>query len=176
MPMQINETSILNKYTPLINRTVNCFVNKLNPNNRNGVLDAEDLRQEVTIAVLTIIRTDGEEALQRNRLTFIHVMWEAVRKAYPVSIPYYAFGNQHREPINLIAFEEGFTDASLTHEEEPDTITRIMIDQLPEPKRTIIRMTLDGMSQMEIAHALGVSKATMSRMFQRTKDSIKRIL
>lgn len=176
MSMQINETSILNKYDPLINHTVNCFVNKLNPNNRNGVLDAEDLKQEVIIAMLTIIRSEGEEALQRNRLTFIHVMWEAVRKAYPVSIPYYAFGNQHREPLNLIAFEAGSTDASLTHAEEPDTIIRIMIDQLPEPKRTIIRMTLDGMSQREIAHALGVSYATMSRMFHQAKDSIKRTL
>ena len=57
--------------------------------------------------------------------------------------------------------------------EEADTITRIMIDQLPEPQRTIARMKLDGMSQREIAHALGVSDATMSRMFQRLKKSIK---
>ena len=106
MSMQINETSILNKYTPLINHTVNCFLNKLNPHNRNGVLDAEDLRQEVTIAMLSIIRAEGEEALTRNRLTFIHVMWEAVRKAYPLSIPYYAFGNQHRQALNLATFEE----------------------------------------------------------------------
>ena len=170
------EQTLIYKYTPFINHTVNRFMNKLNPHNRNGVLDEEDLKQEIIIAMLTIIRTDGEEALHRNRLTFIHVMWEAVRRAYPLSIPYHAFGNQHREPLNLTPFEEWYEDSSLTHEEEPDTITRIMIDQLPEPKRTIIRMKLDGMEQQEIAHALGVSNATMSRMFQRTKDSIKRIL
>ena len=100
------EQTLINKYTPLINHTVNCFVNKLNPHNRNGVLDAEDLRQEVNIAMLSIIRAEGEEALTRNRLTFIHVMWEAVRKAYPLTIPYYAFGNQHRQALNLATFEE----------------------------------------------------------------------
>ena len=168
-----NESILINKYTPLLTATVTTFMNKLNPHNRNGVLDAEDLRQEVTIAFIDIIRTQGEEALTHNRLTFIHVMWDAVRRAYPLSIPYYAFGNQHRQALNLATFEEWYEDPSLTHEEEPDTITRIMIDQLPEPQRTIARMKLDGMSQREIANALGVSDATMSRMFQQLKNSIK---
>lgn len=173
MSTPLDETNILTKYTPFINHTVTHFMSKLNPYNRNGVLDAEDLKQEVIITILTIIRKDGEEALHRNRLTFIHVMWEAVRKAYPLSIPYHAFGKQHRQPLNLVSFEEWYEDPSLTHEEEPDTIFHIMIDQLPELQRTIIRMKLDGRTQREIAHVLGMSNTTMNRMYQRLKSSIK---
>ena len=66
-----------------------------------------------------------------------------------------------------------FDDEAHVQDIEDDTLTQIMIDQLPEPQRTIVRMKLDGMTQSEIAHALGVSDATMSRMFQRLKESIK---
>ena len=58
-----NESILLTKYAPLLNHTVTAFMDKLNPHNRNGVLDADDLRQEVTIAFIGIIRTQGEEAL-----------------------------------------------------------------------------------------------------------------
>ena len=168
-----NETQLLHKYAPFINRTAGTFMGKLDPHNRNGVIDLEDLRQEVTIAFLQIIRTEGEEAIFQNRLTYLHVMWDTVRKAYPFAIPYYAFGTQSKEPIYLFSVEEdGETDAFARGGEE-DIITQIMIDQLPEPKKTIIRMKLDGMSQREISHALGVSDATVSRMIQRLRRSIK---
>ena len=168
-----NESILINKYAPLLTATVTTFMNKLNPHNRNGVLDAEDLRQEVTIAFIDIIRTQGEEALTHNRLTFIHVMWDAVRRAYPLSMSYQAFGKQSRDAIYFPTVDECFEDEALVQWEEANTLTRIMIDQLPEPQRAIARMKLDGMSQREIAHALGVSDATMSRMFQRLKNSIK---
>ena len=168
-----NESNLLNKYAPLLNKTVTNFMNKLNPHNRNGVIDIEDLRQEVTIAFLQIIRTEGEEAIFQNRLTYLHVMWDTVRKAYPFSIPYYAFGTQSKNPMYLFSAErDGETDAFARGGEE-DIITRIMLDQLPEPQRTIIRMKLDGMSQKEIAHTLGICDATVSRMIQRLKESIK---
>ncbi len=173
MSMLYNESALLNKYAPLLNATVTNFMHKLNPNNRNGVLDAEDLRQEVTIAFIDIIRTQGEEALTHNRLTYLHVMWDAVRKAYLLSTPYHAFSTRHREAIYFPTIDECFEDEALVQEEEDDTLTQIMIDQLPEPQRNIIRMKLDGMSQREIAHVLGVSDATMCRMFQRLKESIK---
>lgn len=167
------EQDIIRRNSNYINATVTTFMNKLNPHNRNGVLDAEDLRQEVTIAFIGIIRTQGEEALTRNRLTYLHVMWDAVRKAYPLSMSYHAFGTQSREAIYFSTVDQCFEDEALVQDIEDDTLTRIMIDQLPEPQRTVTRMKLDGMSQREIAHALGVSDATMSRMFQRLKESIK---
>lgn len=174
-----NESILLTKYAPLLNHTVSTFMHKLNPHNRNGVLDADDLRQEVTIAFIGIIRTQGEEALTRNRLTYLHVMWDAVRRAYPLAMSYQAFGKQNRKPMTVEGLEglEGLEGCSeeeaLVQDIESDTLTQIMIDQLPEPQRTIVRMKLDGMSQREIAHALGVSDATMTRMFQRLKSSIK---
>lgn len=168
------EQTLICKYTPLINHTVSTFMHKLNPHNRNGVLDADDLRQEVTIAFIGIIRTQGEEAITRNRLTYLHVMWDAVRRAYPLAMTNYAFNNaQKREPIHFHTVEGCFEEEALLQDIESDTLTQIMIDQLPEPQRTIVRMKLDGMSQREIAHALGVSDATMTRMFQRLKNSIK---
>ena len=173
MSMLYNESTLLTKYAPLLNHTVATFMHKLNPSNRNGVLDADDLRQEVTIAFINISRTHGEEALARNRLTYLHVMWDAVRRAYPLAMSYQAFGKQNRKPMTV---EGCFEDEALVQDIEDDTLTRIMIDQLPEPQRTIVRMKLDGMSQREIALALGVSDATMSRMFQRLKGSIKKDL
>ena len=164
------EQTLICKYTPLINHTVSTFMHKLNPHNRNGVLDADDLRQEVTIAFIGIIRTQGEKALTRNRLTYLHTMWDAVRRAYPLAMSYQAFGKQNRKPMTV---EGCFDDEALVQDIEDDTLTQIMIDQLPKPQRTIVRMKLDGMTQSEIAHALGVSDATMSRMFQRLKESIK---
>ncbi|MDD6051331.1 MAG: sigma-70 family RNA polymerase sigma factor [Clostridiales bacterium] len=168
-----NESILLTKYAPLLNHTVTAFMNKLNPHNRNGVLDADDLRQEVTIAFIGIIRTQGEEALTRNRLTYLHVMWDAVRRAYPLAMSYQAFGKQNRKPMTVEGLEGCSEEEALVQDIESDTITQIMIDQLPEPQRTIVRMKLDVMSQREIAHALGVSDATMTRMFQRLKSSIK---
>ena len=167
------EQTLICKYTPLINHTVSTFMHKLNPHNRNGVLDADDLRQEVTIAFINIIRTHGEEALARNRLTYLHVMWDAVRRAYPLAMSYQAFGKQNRNHMYTPTVEGCFADEALVQDNEDDTLTRIMIDQLPEPQRTIIQMKLNGVSQREIALALGVSDATMSRMFQRLKNSIK---
>lgn len=167
------EQEIIRRNSNYINATVATFMHKLNPYNRNGVLDADDLRQEVTIAFIGIIRTQGEEALTRNRLTYLHVMWDAVRKAYPLSMSYHAFSTQSREAIYFPTVDECFEEKELVQEEEDDTLTRIMIDQLPEPQRTIVQMKLDGMSQRDIAHALGVSDATMCRMLQRLKKSIK---
>ena len=164
------EQTLICKYAPLINHTVATFMQKLNPSNRNGVLDADDLRQEVTIAFINIIRTHGEEALARNRLTYLHVMWDAVRRAYPLAMSYQAFGKHNRKPMTVEGCVE---EETLVQDIEADTLTRIMIDQLPEPQRNIVRMKLDGMSQREIAHALGVSDATMTRMFQRLKNNIK---
>lgn len=168
-----NEANILSKYTPLLNATVTTFMHKLNPHNRNGMIDAEDLRQEVTIAFIGIIRTQGEEAITRNRLTYLHTMWDAVRRAYPLTMSYQAFGKQNRKPIHTPSVGGCFEDEALVQDTEADTLTRIMIDQLPEPQRTIVQMKMNGMSQREIALALGVSDATMSRMFQRLKESIK---
>ncbi len=167
------EQTLICKYTPLINHTVSTFMHKLNPHNRNGVLDADDLRQEVTIAFINIIRTQGEEALTRNRLTYLHVMWDAVRRAYPLAMSYQAFGKQNRKQMYTPTVEGCFEDEAFVQDIEADTLTRIMIDQLPEPQRTIVQMKLNGMSQREIALALGVSDATMTRMFQRLKSSIK---
>ena len=167
------EQDIIRRNSDYINATVTAFMNKLNPHNRNGVLDADDLRQEVTIAFIDIIRTQGEEALAHNRLTYLHVMWDAVRKAYPLSMPYYAFGKQSREPMSFPTLDGYLEAEELAEDDEDNILTRIMIDQLPEPQRAIVRMKLTGMSQREIARALGVSDATMTRMFQRLKESIK---
>ena len=150
----------------------------------SGVIDADDLLQEVTLCFLLEVKRYGEEEARRHKRTLFHSMYMAAIRAYPLSMPKRTSGyKQLRERMGLtfqpweqlseysIREEYSLTDAVMT---ERDILSSIERDgELNEEERYIIELKYQGMNQREIARILNTYDVAITRKIQAIKKKLK---
>lgn len=170
---------ILERNEAFLKTTVSAFMRRCSQRNRNGVISREDLMQEVALSFLAETEKHGEEQARRQRITYIHVMYSAVIRAYPLSVPKRTSGFK-----NITAKQLTFSQwESMAHrisvkDFTAKTIERLSIQErlegLSERDRKIIRWRLEGMTQREIAKRIGLTDVQMCREMKRIRDELMR--
>lgn len=150
----------------------------------SGVIDAEDLLQEVTLCFLSEVKRYGEEEARRHKRTYFHSMYMAAIKAYPLSVPKRSQGFKelkknlalHFEPWEEVAEyrlrEEYYIPEKIVSEREV-LLTIEREGGLNREERYIIELKAQGMNQKEIARILHTSNATVTRRVKEIKRKLK---
>lgn len=160
--------------------TVSKFMRKCSQKNRNGVVDREDLFQEVTLCFLSEVERYGEETARTHGRTLFNSMYKAVMTAYPLSVPKRTNGFKQitAKGIWLDRWEDMGERIRM---EDPSSriIDRISfherLEELSDSDRQIIQWRLEGLSQREIGKRMGLSGVQMCREMKRIKAEITRI-
>lgn len=150
----------------------------------SGVIDADDLLQEVTLCFLSEVKRYGEEEARRHKRTLFHSMYMAAIRAYPLSMPKRTSSyKQLRERMGLtfqpweqlseysIMEEYSLTDTVMTEREILSSIEKD--GELNEQERYILELKYQGMNQTEIARILNTTSATITRKIQGIKRKLK---
>lgn len=171
--MMIKE--IYSQYLPYIKSRVNYFLRRRTFQD-NPIVSKEDLMQEAIIWFIQTERTEGLEAALRNRLSLHRALYDAVRKAYPVSYPYGAYRKKAALRFEPIEESAGIADSAPFHsgDMEECIAERIdmerMISSLTATEQRVMNLKLRGMSQREIALALSVTESTVSHTMKRIRE------
>lgn len=159
--------------------TVSKFMSRCSQKNRTGVLNREDLMQEVTLCFLAEAERYGEETARTHGRTLFQSMYRAVMGAYPLSVPKRtsSFKQLTKAPLWLDRWED-MAGRIRTGDPSSRIIDRISIqerlEELSEGDRQIIRWRLEGLSQREIGKRIGLTDAQMCREMKRIKAEITR--
>lgn len=151
---------------------------------QSGVIDAEDLLQEVTLCFLSEVERYGEEEARKHRRTLFNSMYMAAIKAYPLTMPKRTSGyKQLRDSMGLtfqpweqlseysIREEESLTDEVMTEREILSSIEKD--GGLDEEERYIIELKYQGMNQREIARILNTYDVAITRKIQAIRKKLK---
>ena len=151
---------------------------------QSGVIDAEDLLQEVTLCFLSEVERYGEEEARKHRRTLFNSMYMAAIKAYPLTMPKRTAGfKQLRDSMGL-TFQPWETIPEYSRWREYNLPDEIMTEreilsaiendgELNEQERYILELKYKGMNQTEIAGILKTTGATISRKIQGIKRKLK---
>lgn len=150
----------------------------------SGVIDADDLLQEVTLCFLSEVKRYGEEEARRHKRTLFHSMYMAAIRAYPLSMPKRTSGyKQLRERMGLtfqpweqlseysIREEYSLTDEVMTEREILSSIEKD--GGLDEEERYIVELKYQGMNQREIARILNTYDVAITRKIQTIRKKLK---
>jgi len=162
----MEEQEMIIRNREMLNQIVTVFMRKIPTRSRNGVLDRQDLMQEVALCFLMEARKHGEETAARNKKTLFHALYDAVRRAYPVAIPSHAFRKGKRLPLTVLSIEQ----VEVIIPDISPSLYSEMLEDAGEWERKIIHMRSKGMTQREIAQALERSEAWVSRSMKRIRN------
>lgn len=150
----------------------------------SGVIDAEDLLQEVTLCFLSEVKRYGEEEARRHKRTLFQSMYKAAIRAYPLTMPQNTGRYKRlRDGMGLtfqpweqlseysIREEERLTDEVMTEREILSSIEKD--GGLDEEERYIIELKYQGMNQREIARILNTYDVAITRKMQTIRKKLK---
>ena len=136
---------------------------------------ADDLTQEVLLRLLT--------ASQQGQAPLEDPMAWLYRVARNVLIDHYrlrATRSRHHlatDPADAGLAEDPFADDPHAAHRELAGCLRVLVGQLPEPYRSaVVAVDLDGQTQTELAHALGLSVSGMKSRVQRGRRQLGQLL
>lgn len=149
-----------------------------------GVIDADDLLQEVTLCFLSEVKRYGEEEARRHKRTLFNSMYTAAIRAYPLSMPQNTsrfkklrdrmgatFQPWEQLSEYTIREEYSLTDAVMT---ERKILSSIEKDgELSEEEKNILELKYQGMNQREIARILNTYDVAITRKIQAIKKKLK---
>lgn len=160
---------------PFIRYTVNQFMMRCNQSRKGGIVSREDLIQEVALSFLAEVEKHGEEEARRQKCTYLHIMYDTVRKAYPVSISYSGYGKTKRQRVQIIPLHE-VRDRLKRKEPSSGIIERLrlreVLEELSQTDKQFIYWLAEGIPQREIAERLGVTDAAISQRKARIRTRI----
>lgn len=151
---------------------------------QSGVIDADDLLQEVTLCFLSEVKRYGEEEARRHKRTLFNSMYTAAIRAYPLSMPQNTsrfkklrdrmgatFQPWEQLSEYSIREEESLTDEVMTEREILSSIEKD--GGLDEEERYIIELKYQGMNQREIARILNTYDVAITRKIQAIRKKLK---
>lgn len=142
-------------YRPIILSRVKLFT--AHRTRANAAVGWDDLMQEASLWFITTMQTQGLEAARRHRLSLHHALYEAVRLAYPLHIPYHAFAKQEkREFIPLESIESNVPAVEDGQHMTSNLYARMLYAMLTPDEKDIVDRKLQGMTLHEIAQELGM--------------------
>ena len=160
---------------PFIRYTVNQFMMRCNQSRKGGIVSREDLIQEVALSFLAEVEKHGEEEARRQKYTYLHVMYDTVRKAYPVSISYSGYGKTKCQRVQTIPLHE-VRDRLKRKEPSSGIIERLrlreVLEELSQTDNQFIYWLAEGIPQREIAQRMGVTDAAISQRKTRIRARI----
>lgn len=174
---ELAEQAILSQYRPYLMGRVNTFLCKGN-GRCNAVLSQQDLLQEASIWFLNEYRQGGLEAALTHRLSLHRALYDAVRRAYQISMPYGVYRTRPKDVNRFVPSDASAESCPVTgwYSMEDDVIFHAdvssAIARFSGEEQEMLRMKANGMTQREIARHIGVSQAYVCRAF---KDMRKRI-
>ena len=171
----MNESEIITRNKPMLGRIVNSFMRKVSSSHRGGMIDREDLMQEVTICFLLEVRQYGEEEAARHKRTLYHALYVAVIGALPVKTPYYAYAPKRRQSLIIEQWDEEHTTAQRVDDAFSQAAVIEALEGLEEEERLIIHLKLEGLTQREIGHRLSMSAATICRRMKRIRRQFEQV-
>lgn len=174
------EEEILCQYKPYLSRFVRTFESKCKKE-ENPSLDHDDLFQIASMWFLNTLRKEGLRAALGKRISLHHELYDAVRKSYPLSLPYGQFGKRDRE-VTFIAFDTEAgeeilrTVGSCCDMEDSVAFTHDfngVYQQMSERERTVVNMRMDGVRIADIAKHLNVTSRTVNNIISSMRDKYR---
>ena len=167
-----NEQEIIDRNRKYLAYLVSDFMRRCTSDHRGGMIGREDLTQEITLCFLLEVRQYGEDEARKHRRTLFHAMYEAARRAYPVTVSYHAFG---RLTMKIEPWED-MAERIITPDRVTDHIdARAALEELTAEEKQIVSLRLQGWTQREIARAFGWTDCAVSRRMARIRRQMERI-
>ena len=171
---QNHEQEIMNRFDPLLWKFVHSFINRCS----KSTVPAEDLIQEARLAFLHHIRTRKPEEYHMCRLTILHALYDAVQRAFPVSMPRAVFIDKQRRGTFLFhdfdEKEERLIDTANDYE-SIDLALRLMQEarKISPAAEELLRLKANVYSNREAAQMLGKTDVQVSRMLKQLRNALK---
>ncbi len=171
---------IIERNEAFIKGTVSKFMRRCRQGNSNGVINRDDITQELILCFLAEVEKHGEEVARMQKYTFLHAMYSTVIQAYPLSVPNRTSGFKRiTEKRFTFCQWESIANRISGKDVTAKTIERLSIherlESLSENDRQIIRWRLDGLTQREIARRKGLTDVQMCREMKRIKAELMRV-
>lgn len=175
---------LLTRNKKLLAYLVHDFMQRGGKGCQSGVIDRDDLLQEVALSFLEEVKRYGEEEARKHKRTYFHSMYMAAIKAYPLSMPKRSQGFKELKK-NLALHFEPWEEVSEYRLREEYCIPERMVSErevlltiereggLNQEERYIIELKAQGMNQKEIARILHTSNATVTRRVKEIKRKLK---
>lgn len=143
-----------------------------------GVIDADDLLQEVTLCFLSEVKRYGETEARKHKRTLFHSMYMAAIRAYPLTMPQNTSRYKKIRDSMGLTFQpwEQLSEYSMTDEvmTEREILSSIEKDGgLDEEERYILELKYQGMNQREIARILNTYDVAITRKIQAIRKKLK---
>ena len=119
----IQAQEIIERNEAFIKGTVSKFMRRCKQGNQNGVINREDITQELTLCFLAEVEKHGEEVARMQEFTFLHAMYSTVIQAYPLSVPKRTSGFK-KITGNRFTFHQWESMANKISGKDPSTTSR----------------------------------------------------
>lgn len=138
----------------------------------NPVLGRDDLIQEAALCFIKTAREKGIDLAYRNYLELRHVMHDAVRRAYPLSIAHSAY--KHREKVEFISIDLCEIPTQRLEDVVEDKLAaENLYASLNEEEKKIVDMRLQGMTIAQMAKEMKVPTYNISYIIKKMRDRLK---
>lgn len=163
------EAEIITRNEPMLKQIVAVFMRKVRASSRGGMIDREDMLQEVKLCFMLEVRRYGEDIAITHKRTLYHALYQAAIAAQPVKISYHAYARIRRQEIIVEEWDEQCQAAQRTEEAFSIAAFRETMERLEAQEREIISLRLEGLKQREIGQRIGLSDVQVSRMMKRIR-------
>lgn len=171
----MNEAEIITRNEIMLKQIVSVYMRKVSASNRGGMIDREDMMQEITLCFLQEVRKHGEEIAVKNKLTLYHALYQAAIAALPVKTAYHAYARERRQALVVMEWDEEYRAASKVNDAFSAAAFRETLEGLEEQERQIIRLKLEGLTQREIGLKMGLSNAAICRRMKRIRRQFEQV-
>ena len=169
---EITMTEIITRNEGLLRGVVVSFMRKVCPGSRGGMIDHDDMMQEVRLCFIQEVERYGEAVAVTHRRTLFHACYDAVRLALPVKVAYAAYRKDRRQAYVIEEWDgarEDHQQAGRIDAAFGCLAVREALEAMNEQEREIIRLKLEGLTQHEIGLKMGLSDVQMCRAMKRIR-------
>ena len=167
------ETEIITRNEAMLKQIVSRFMGQGNASMHSGMIDRNDMMQEVTLSFLQEVRRYGEAEAVKHQRTLYHSLYMAVIAALPVKTPYYAYSREKRQNVITVDIDEEYSIADLESDTYGEIAVMDMIGGLAEQEQEIVRLRMEGFTQKEIGRRIGLSGVQICRAMKRIRRQLE---
>lgn len=162
-----HEELIMRQYESMLQRIVSSFRRRCS----YPTTSEADLLQEARIAFLEHIRMHNEHEYTRCYRTILHALFDAVRRDYPVYVPYGVFRTHDFKKISTISYDavEVTSDNESFENIEAASTVSAFLGKLTKQEQQLIKHKIDGMTNREAGQRVGLSDVQVSRALRRIR-------